>query len=342
MTKKIGIIKDNRYFLHKSPEEKLERPDRLSKIYKYLELNSGDFNFYEPLGLSDSDIEKTHSSFYINQIKKYSENNYHNYDKDTYLNKHSYDVAKIAAGGCCALADKIMNDEINKGYSLIRPPGHHAEIGRAMGFCIFNNVAIAAKYLIDTYALKRVLIIDFDVHHGNGTQEIFYDDSRVLTLSVHQNNIFPFGGKVQEIGGSGAEGFNINIPVHPFFGDDEYSYIFGKVIQQVAESFLPQIILVSAGYDAHIDDNSSDLEITNIGYQNITKSLVYLANTYANGRLLFVLEGGYNVKALTSSVIDSIEILSAEVIKPPGFMFSERSGKIIQELPPELKNKWNI
>lgn len=342
MTKKIGIIKDDRYLLHKSIDEKLENPNRLSDIYDYLKVHSGNYNFYEPKSLVDSDIEKIHSSFYINQIKKYSEDNYHNYDKDTYLNNHSYDIAKLAAGGCCTLADKIMNYEIDKGFALIRPPGHHAEVGRAMGFCIFNNIAITARYLIDVYGLERILIVDFDAHHGNGTQEIFYDDSNVLTLSIHQNNIFPYGGKLQEIGKNKAEGFNINVPVHPFFGDNEYSYIFGKVVQQVVENFLPQVILVSAGYDAHIDDNASDLKITNLGYQNISKSLVYLANTYSNGRLLFTLEGGYNIKALTSSVLDSIEILSSKVIKPPGFMFSERADKVIEKLPQKLKTKWNI
>lgn len=342
MNKKLGIVKSSKYFLHSSPDSKLEKPERLFEIYKYLDNKSSEFVFYEPECISDAELNRAHSTFYTNQIKQYSEQgDNHNYDKDTYINKHTYETAKLAAGGCFKLADAIMREEIDKGFALVRPPGHHAETGRAMGFCVFNNIALTALHLIDNYQLDRILIIDFDAHHGNGTQEIFYDNEKVLTLSIHQNNIFPSTGKGAEIGVEKGEGFNINIPVHPYFGDEEYSYLFGKVIQQVVETYLPQIILVSAGYDAHIDDTASTLNITDEGYANITKFLSYFADKYSDGKLLYILEGGYNINALASSLISTIETLKNKVLKPPGFMFSERADKIIKsEIPRKIKKNW--
>ena len=342
MSKKVGIIKSPKYLLHCSREDKIEKPERLFEVYKYLENNTKGLTFYEPEIVSEEQLKQVHSSFYINQVKQYSEQGgEHNYDKDTYINQHTYNVARLAAGGCIKLADKILEGEIDKGFALVRPPGHHAEAGRAMGFCIFNNIAITASHLIDKYGLERILIVDFDAHHGNGTQEIFYDNPKVLTLSIHQNDIFPLTGKGKDVGINEEEGFNINIPVHPYFEDEEFSYIFGKIIQQVAETYLPQIILVAAGYDAHIDDNVSKLKITSEGYANITKFLSYFADKYSDGKLLYVLEGGYNIEALSSSLISTIETLKTQVLQPPGFMFSERANKIIQtEIPDMIKKKW--
>lgn len=342
MNRKLGIVKSSKYFLHSSPDNKLEKPERLFGIYKYLDDNSQEFVFYEPEAISDEELNRVHSTFYTNQIKQYCENGeYHNYDKDTYINKDTYEIAKLAAGGCFKLADAIMNEEIDKGFALVRPPGHHAEAGRAMGFCIFNNIALTAMHLIDTYNLERILIIDFDAHHGNGTQEIFYDNDKVLTLSIHQNNIFPSTGKGTEVGIENGVGFNINIPVHSYFGDEEYAYLFGKVIQQVAETYLPQMILVSAGYDGHAKDTASNLQITDDGYANITKFISYFADKYSDGKLLYILEGGYNVNALSSSLISTVEALKNQILKPPGFMFSERANKVIEsEIPSLIKKKW--
>ena len=212
-----------------------------------------------------------------------------------------------------------------------------------MGFCIFNNVALTAQYLIDNYNLERILIVDFDAHSGNGTQEIFYNNSKVLFLSIHQNNIFPFAGKSSEIGEGPGLGYNINIPVPPHFGDKEYSYIFGKITQNVIENYLPQIILVSAGFDGHINDTMSEIDITDEGYKSITKSLIYFANKYCNKKLLYVLEGGYHIPSLCSSVISSLEAFMEDSNVLPGFLFSSRAQKIIDsEIPEEIKIKWGL
>jgi len=344
MNKKIGIIKSEKYFLHKSKDSKFERPDRLYKIYDYIDLHKNEYLLVEPEEISEEKLNLAHSKFYTEQIKKYSQSQEHfNYDKDTYINKDTYRVAKLAAGGCIKLADVIMQEEIDKGFALVRPPGHHAETGRAMGFCIFNNTALTALHLVKNYNLERVLIVDFDAHHGNGTQEILYENGKILKISIHQNDIFPLSGKATETGSESGEGFNINIPVHAYFGDEEYSYIFGKVVQQVVENYLPQIILVAAGYDAHINDTSSKLQLTDSGFANITNFLTFFADRYSDGKLLYILEGGYNEKSLTSSVVETLDSLSQKTKQPPGFMYSSRAAKIVEnEIPESLKQKWGM
>lgn len=344
MNKKLGIVKSEKYFLHKSKESKFEKPQRLSKIYDYLDTHSDEYLLIEPDEVSEELLNSAHSKFYTEQIKQYSDNQEHfNYDKDTYINEHTYKTAKLAAGGCINLADKIMQGDISRGFALVRPPGHHAETGRAMGFCIFNNTAITALHLVEKWSLDRVLIIDFDAHHGNGTQEILYENGKILKVSIHQSDIFPLSGKTSEIGAEEGEGYNINIPVHAYFGDDEYSYIFGKVIQPIVDNYLPQIILVAAGFDAHIDDTSSKLQLSDDGFANMTNFLTFFADKYADGKLLYILEGGYNEEALTSSIIATLKALKSKVLHPPGFMFSARAAKIIEkEIPETLKSKWGL
>ena len=156
-------------------------------------------------------------------------------------------TAQLATGGCLDLADRLLGGDLDSGFALIRPPGHHAEPGRGMGFCVFNNVSITAEYLRKQYGLNRILIIDFDAHHGNGTQEAFYDTDEVMVMSLHQRDIFPFSGDASELGAEKGLGYTINVPVYSQFGDAEYTFLLGRLLQVVAEQYLPQIILVSAG-----------------------------------------------------------------------------------------------
>lgn len=344
MSKKLGIVKHKDFLKHESNENKLETPDRLKDIYNYIDTNPENFSFYSPEKISEEELQKVHSNFYIQQIKTYSDKNIiYNYDKDTYINKHTYDVACLAAGGCNVLSNKIMSGEIDKGFALVRPPGHHAEAGRAMGYCIFNNVAICAKHLLDNYDLNRIMIIDFDAHHGNGTQEIFYDNKKVFVLSIHQNNLFPFSGKGSEIGVDEGLNYNINIPVHPFFGDQEYAYIFGKAVQHIAEVYLPQIILVSAGFDGHEDDTSSKIQLSTKGYVMIAKYLKHFAKKYSDGKLMYILEGGYNKESLYKSITAVLNELKKEETNLPGFMHSERAYKIFKnEIPTEFIKEWRF
>ncbi len=330
MKKIIGVVSDERYFYHRLEQKTKECPERLRDIY--LEIKKPSYSKYikgfSPRSITDEEMLSVHSQFFIDQIIHYSvyENPFA-YDKDTYLMRDSLVTAQLASGGCIVLADAIMTGEIDRGFALVRPPGHHADTGRGSGFCILNNIAITAKYLEDKYKLDRILIIDFDVHHANGTQEIFYLSDKVLVISIHQEDIFPFSGKVEDFGKKNGYGYNINIPVNSQYGDLEYKYIFGKVIQNIAEQYLPQIILVSAGFDAHEDDSISKTCVTTKGFSDIAEILKYFAKMFCNDKLLYVLEGGYNHDSLKDSVMTTIDSLIEGDVEKPGFGFSSRAEK---------------
>ncbi len=223
-------------------------------------------------------------------------------DPDTFTVPDSYNVACHAAGALLDLVDRVVAREFRHGFAAVRPPGHHAESERAMGFCLFNSVAIAARYAIERHGMERVLIVDWDVHHGNGTQEIFWTDPRVMYVSLHQFPFYPGTGRADEVGGAEGEGFTVNIPMPGGFGDEEWTAAFGRVVEPVAHQFEPQLVLVSAGFDAHAADPLGGMRVTEAGFATMTDSLLTIAREHAGGRLIAALEGGYDVDALSSSV----------------------------------------
>ena len=226
MSKRCGLLLDDRFFKHAIHQPSPENPKRLRSLYSSINKNFREsFHFLEPRQASVENITAAHSTFYLDQLAEHlMKADPFSYDRDTYLMEDSYNTALLAAGGCLEMADCIMSAELNHGFALIRPPGHHAEPGRGMGFCILNNIGITAKYLLETYGLKRILILDFDAHHGNGTQEMFYESDNVLVVSLHQSGIFPFSGTVDEMGSEDGTGYNINLPVFAQFGDQEYTF----------------------------------------------------------------------------------------------------------------------
>lgn len=202
-----------------------------------------------------------------------------------------------------------------------------------MGFCVFNNVAITAQYLRRIYGLQRILIVDFDVHHGNGTQSVFYETDQVFFVSIHQEKLFPFTGLAQEIGSDRGRGYTINLPVHPQFADQEYLYLLSKVLGGVVEQYLPQIILVSAGFDGHCEDPISRILLSTQWYATVAELLKYLAHEACADRLLFVLEGGYNPASLEASVLVTVDNLLHPAGRRPGVAHSERAAKILDHHP---------
>jgi acetoin utilization deacetylase AcuC-like enzyme len=252
----------------------------------------------------------------------------------------SLPTAELAAGGCLELADRIMDNTLAHGFALIRPPGHHAEPGRGMGFCIFNNIAVTARYLRRTYGVDRILIVDFDAHHGNGTQEIFYESSEVLVISLHQRDIFPFTGLASEVGAGQGLGHNINIPVHAQFGDPEYTFLLGRLLQSVTEQYLPQFILVSAGYDGHCDETISGTRLSTQWYGLAATLLKQYADEVCGGRLLMILEGGYNPVSLAASVLATLDSLLADRRDRIGISFSERANQVLKNHP--LHGFWTL
>lgn len=342
MNNRFGILYDSRYFCHTIAAKSLENPDRIKGLYERVQQNYRD-NYVQlvPREATMTELERVHSGFYIDQIREHSaSSNPYSYDPDTYLMEESLSTAALAAGGCLSLADEIMSGNLDFGYGLIRPPGHHAEPGRGMGFCIVNNIGVTAKYLLDNYQLNRILVLDFDVHHGNGTQEMFYDSKEVLFVSIHQRDLFPGTGEAGETGAEDGQGYTVNVPVHAQFGDQEYTYLMGRLLQGIVEQYMPQIILVSAGYDGHADDTISSTNLSTEWFGTIATMLKQYAEDTCDGRLLFILEGGYNPKSLEASVVSTLDHLLTPQSKRVGVLYSERADLILQHHP--LKKFWNI
>lgn len=223
---------------------------------------------------------------------------------DTYVTGESYELALLAAGGCCTAVDAIMTGQAANGFALIRPPGHHAETDRASGFCLFNNVAAAARQAQVNHGLERVAIVDYDVHHGNGTQDIFYEDDSVLFISIHlyAPYFYPGIGGMYEVGTGRGNGYTVNVPLPPQVGDRGYARAFDELIGPRLREFRPEFLLVSAGFDAHWADPLAMAGLSLTGYANITRKLISYAAELCGGRLLFVLEGGYQLDVLASGV----------------------------------------
>ncbi len=340
---KLGLVFDNRYLYHTIPQASPENPDRIRKLYIHLQqkLINDCFIHIAPREASDSEIHAVHSPFYMEQLREHSvKSDPFSYDKDTYLMEDTLPAARLAAGGCFSLVDQIMKGNIDYGFALVRPPGHHATPGRGMGFCVFNNVALTAEYLRKTYGLQRILILDFDVRHANGTQEIFYESNKTLLCSIHQKGLFPFSGEADEIGTGEGKGFTINLPVHPQFGDTEYTHLLGRTLQGLMEQYLPQFILVSAGYDAHKDDSISETVLSSDWFATITHILRRHAAEICDNRLLFVLEGGYNPVSLEESIFATIDALLQDNFVRPGICPAPRAEKILAGHP--LHQYWTI
>jgi acetoin utilization deacetylase AcuC-like enzyme len=340
---RLGLVFDNRYLRHAISTPSLENPDRVRSLYLRLQQEKycGSVVHISPREASQAEICMVHSSFYVEQLREHVvKSDPFSYDRDTYLMDDSLPTARMAAGGCLALADRIMAGELDYGFSLIRPPGHHASAGRGMGFCIYNNVALTAEYLRRKYGMRRILILDFDVHHANGTQEIFYDTSEVMVVSIHQKGIFPFTGEVEETGTQGGSGYTINIPVHPQFGDGEYTYLLGRLLQGVVEQYLPQFILVSAGYDGHREDSISGTLLSTRWFATITHLLRRHAQESCDNRLLYIMEGGYNPASLEKSILATIDAMLQKNFERPGILTVPRAERLFDNHP--LHQYWTI
>ncbi|GAI91936.1 unnamed protein product, partial [marine sediment metagenome] len=255
------------------------------------------------------DISLVHDVQYILHIQEVAEKGGGQLDSDTMMSSESYEAARYAAGGVIKATEVVMAGELDSVFALVRPPGHHATAQQAMGFCLFNNVAVATKYTLEKYGLERIAIIDFDVHHGNGTQAAFYNESRVLYISTHQSHHYPGTGSIDDTGDGAARGTTVNIPLPAGCGDDEYQTVFEQIVVPIVRRFNPQLIMVSAGYDAHWTDELSMMQITSTGFAQITRIIKEMAGEMCGGRLVLSLEGGYNLTALSSSVRATLDVL---------------------------------
>ncbi len=299
----VGLVKDDIYLQHVTDDFHPESPRRLEGIYEMIgTLDQAGLVDVPARLASEEEIGLVHEASYIHSVRETKGKVQKRLDPDTVTSARSYDAACTAVGGALCLADAVLSGTVDNGFAWVRPPGHHAEAGRAMGFCIFNNIAVAAKYVQKQHGLKRVLIVDFDLHHGNGTQHSFYDSPSVLYVSTHQYPYFPGTGWYDEVGEKEGKGYTVNVPLTYGMDDADYVHIFRELIGPLSRLYQPEIVMVSAGYDIHKSDPLGGMAVTESGFARITRMLLDIAQTQCGGKLLFVLEGGYNIKALTGSV----------------------------------------
>jgi acetoin utilization deacetylase AcuC-like enzyme len=254
-------------------------------------------------------LARVHRQSYIVTLKDFAESGGGHIDADTYVAPRSYDAALLAAGGAVELVRAVLAGRACNGIALVRPPGHHATRARGTGFCLFNNVAVAAMAALVEPGVSRVLIVDWDVHHGNGTQDIFYDSPQVLFFSSHQYPYYPGSGNLREVGEGAGRGYTVNVPLPAGVGDQGFARVYGELLTAVAERFQPDLILVSAGYDAHWDDPLAGLRLSLGGYWGLAQTVVALADRLCGGRLVVTLEGGYNLEVLSCGVADNCRAL---------------------------------
>lgn len=255
-------------------------------------------------------VLRVHSRTYLERLEAAALQGKSNLDTDTYLSPDSYQTALLGAGGVINVVDAVLQGQVRNGFALCRPPGHHAMPQWGMGFCLLANISIAARWAQDHYNIGRVLIVDFDVHHGNGTQEVFYRDPSVLFFSTHQYPYYPGTGAAYETGEGAAEGTTINVPLPPHVGDHGYKEVFRQILFPAARLFRPDLILVSAGYDAHWLDPLANMHLSVTGYTRLLDQLLALADELCQGRLVMALEGGYHIGALSHSVLSAVRLLS--------------------------------
>lgn len=303
-----AVVIDPDYLKHDPGQFHPERPERLRVLLDLAgDLDSRRFQLLAPRRASRDEIEPCHSGDYIELVQATSKTNRYALDGDTVTSRDSFGVGLLAAGGFLKLLDGISAGEFQNGFALVRPPGHHALRDRAMGFCLFNTVAIGAHHLKRRYGTKRVLIMDWDVHHGNGTQDAFYQDPSVLYISTHQYPYYPGTGAIGEVGRGEGEGYTVNIPLPAGSGDPEYLRAFSDIVAPIAEKFEPEWILVSAGFDPHRRDPLGGMDVTETGFGAMASMLMKLAERHTGGKIAFLLEGGYDLVALKSSVATVLE-----------------------------------
>ena len=311
--RKTGIVKDNRYMKHDIGAYHPENPRRLEVIYNMLEDSDVKGKFYEiePRTAQKEEICYIHSLEYWERIAKTEGKSHVMLDPDTSTCADSYRVAMLAAGGLCEAIKAVLEEKIENAFALIRPPGHHAERNRAMGFCLFNNVAIGARYAQKIHSIEKVLVVDWDLHHGNGTQHSFEDDPTVLYFSTHQYPYYPGTGAFEEVGTGAGQGFTVNVPLSYGYGDAEYAAIYGMILRPVAMEFKPDLILISAGFDIYEGDPLGGMSVTPKGFAAMTRVIMDIADKCCDGRLVITLEGGYDLNGLRDSVKAVLKELSA-------------------------------
>ena len=311
---KTGIVRDTRYIDHRTGDFHPESHKRLEVIYEMLnDPDMADRYIDVPVReATEEELLYIHSKDYIDLVAATAGKPSSFLDADTQTSPGSYQAALLAAGGLCNAINMVNNGELDNAFALVRPPGHHAERNRGMGFCLFNNVAIGAIYAQKKLGLNRILITDWDLHHGNSTQHSFENDPSILYFSTHQYPFYPGSGSFNEVGRGNGEGFTVNVPLSTGYGDAEYIAIYQQILQPIALEFKPDLVLASVGFDIYEGDPLGGMSVTPDGFAGLTRTFMEIARSNCDGKLVLTLEGGYNLQGLRDSVKAVLKELRGE------------------------------
>jgi acetoin utilization deacetylase AcuC-like enzyme len=339
---RVALYDDPLFREHDAGRGHPERPERLDAVRNGIREAGleGRLDLIPPRSATPAELLRVHTEGHVGLVASTKGRRYR-FDPDTEAGPRSQAAAFLAAGAVVDAVDRALEGEIDRAFCAVRPPGHHAGADRAMGFCLFNNVAVAAAHALHR-GLDRVMIVDFDVHHGNGTQEIFYDDPRVLYVSSHAYPFYPGTGALDEVGEGPGRGFTVNLPLPDGMGDADFARVYRTIVEPVGKAFDPELLLVSAGFDAARGDPLAGMDLTAEGYAELTDVCLGIAAGAAQGRALFVLEGGYGLDALAGGAASVTRLLLGEKHAP----LPPASGGRVQTLVPaycrELEEYWPI
>jgi acetoin utilization deacetylase AcuC-like enzyme len=334
-----AVLVDPRFREHDPGAGHPERPDRVAVLEDLVDgWNGAALERIAPRAASDEEILAIHSGGLLETVRA-TQGRRCRIDADTATSARSYEVALLAAGGLIELVDAVATRAYRNGFAFVRPPGHHATATQAMGFCFFNNAAVAAQHLRAKHGYQRVAIVDWDLHHGNGTEAIFYEDPGVLYVSLHQYPYYPGTGAASDVGRGAGAGFNVNVPFSAGVGDAGFLLAFEQVIEPVLRQYAPQFVLVSAGFDAHHRDPLGSLQVTEHGYREMARRLLALADEVAGGRFAAVLEGGYDLDAIRDSTEAVLSAMSSPLERSSSL---EVTSDALEPLKRLLRPYWSL
>ena len=340
---KTAIVTDRRYAKHFAGRSHPERPQRIEVLIEMAEsLKRDNLQLRAPREATREEIALCHRPAYIDAVERTSHLDRFDFDPDTHTSRDSYSTAMLAAGGVLTAVETVLDGAAENAFAIVRPPGHHAMANRAMGFCFFNNVAIACEWLLRHKGLKRVMVIDWDLHHGNGTQDMFYDSAEVLYTSMHQFPHYPGTGSLQEMGAGEGLGYTVNAPMPAEYGDADYLRIFDELIMPIGRAFKPEFIMVSAGFDCHWRDPLGEMQVTESGFAQMMRRIKRLAAECCEGKIVAALEGGYNLEAIANSGAAVIEEMGREPDERIETSGSERVLPIIERARKGVGRYWNL